>query len=387
MELTRFSLGLRVACTAIVPQSLEAIWALLFSRIPAELLKKMTLFGARDDVSKDEPEPAYLCVFSNASLSRAKRLYAYLQNDTVLCSYLTAFQPFVQNNFVEKCTRLTYLGRIAEDGVVSGGDMFCAGMRFTGVLAEKTTPMNRLHIILAPQALSEAVSSMDVGRTLMRQAAKAFPDARISMVRIADDGQGTLDMLVAACRGRYVGLEKTGGCCGVLPDRTAVIETVGMDQDDLLEKLSEIRHLGYHKIVIASGDSVQLEVCPKDLELTILSNLPKDQLLACENITYCSGIETILEKSGFFRMCTDAAIVIVSTIALDEACKILGSTVDTVLFHCRGKNIPTAVLAYQKPDCYSIKNCEQPAYRLEADTLEEAAATLMEQIGKICKRV
>ena len=116
MEFSRFSLGLRFAMTPYAGLTPEQVLSLLFSRVFSGLVEGLNLYCMWDDTAKDEPEPAFVCVFSNASLRRAKKLFGALSEDTQLFSYLTAFQPFVQNNLVEKCGAVQFIGTVGKDG-------------------------------------------------------------------------------------------------------------------------------------------------------------------------------------------------------------------------------------------------------------------------------
>ncbi|NTU77361.1 MAG: hypothetical protein HGA90_06060 [Alphaproteobacteria bacterium] len=123
MEYSKFSLGLRFAMTNDANLTPEGCWNIVFSEVPMTHVVGSTLFGAWDDVGDAASESAYICMFSNLPLKVGKALFAQLQQKPVLLSYLTIYRPFIQNNRVEKCSEVEYLGKVLEDGSVSGGDV------------------------------------------------------------------------------------------------------------------------------------------------------------------------------------------------------------------------------------------------------------------------
>lgn len=380
MELKRFTLGMRFVMLPESGMTPNDAWEIVFQRIPKHLVEGLTLCGCRDETAETEPEPAYICAFSNASIKKAKRLVEAIRADAVLWSYLTGYRPLVQNNMLEKCKQMEWLGRIAQNGQVAGGEFSYAQMKFDDHKAVCEIP-NSPRILIAAEAFDQNMSTASAGRILLRQAAQVFPKARIRMLQIAGGGRGTMDSLVSACDGRYLLLQKTNARCGILPDQTAVLEADGLEPELLTKTMQAVLDSGYQKLILAAGNAALSEAYPEGLEVTVLSNLPPQQQDEMEHVTYRSGIETMLEKSGFLRVLHGAALVITATMNAGADCRMLGSTVDTVLYHCRKQQVPAVVLAGSKDGGFTMKYNDQQAQKLAADNAMQAAAEMLQSVS------
>ena len=374
MEFTRFSMGLRFAMTADADLTPEKVWGIVFSRVPNMLLTDVKLYGMWDDAFENEPEPAYICLFSNMRLSVGKRLYDLYSTDAALCSYLTAHLPFVQNNYVEQCSTVEYLGQIQPNGAVICGDVKYADMRFFG--PKRPVPNRSVKtpaILIASEWISPLCTPADAARRICRAAAKAYPNARIVLQRIADGGRGTTDALVASCAGRYARTRATGLVYGVLPDRHAVLETDGRPPETIAAAIDEIRDDGYPDVILAAGKDALPETFPAQSRVTVLSALPLIEQPEGENVQYRSGIDTVLHYGGVLHMLESAALVVVATNAADESCALLGATADTICFQCRKFKRPCAVIARGSDGGYLVREQEEPAKAFADQSLFEVA--------------
>src|SRR3984893_16466142 len=89
-----------------------------------------------------------------------------------------------------------------------------------------------MRILVAPQSLKGSLSAAEAGAAIAQGAHAAFPDAEITIIPIADGGEGTVQALVDATRGeicikRVTGplIEPVNAFYGLLGDgHTAVIE-------------------------------------------------------------------------------------------------------------------------------------------------------------------
>ncbi len=89
-----------------------------------------------------------------------------------------------------------------------------------------------MRVVVAPQSLKGSLSAAEAGQAIAQGVREVYPDAEISMVPIADGGEGTTQALVDASGGRLVQREVTGplgtpvqAFLGLMGDgRTAVIE-------------------------------------------------------------------------------------------------------------------------------------------------------------------
>lgn len=381
MEYKRFSLGIRFAMTKDADLTPERVWALAFARIAPALVQGLSLFGMWDPFSEREPEPAYACVFSGMSNKRAKRLYRALLDDSVLCSYLTAYSPFVQNNVIERCGEPESLGAVQSDGTITGGSVSYAGMRFCGLSAGTCAP-KRERIVIATEAIAGAYTPADAARRIMRAAARQCPDALMRVQRISDGGRGTLDTMVAACSGRYLLCRDTGVRYGVLPDRTAVVETEELSDEQVLKTLSAIMQDGYRNFLLAAGRQRRLPQLPESCSATVLTNPVPATPAEAKNVTYASGVETTLSESGFLHLVEGARIVVLGTTARDDTCRLLGATADSIRYHCGRKRVPFGVIARRSEGGYIVCAPDQKALCLPDATLDDAAERLFFSIPR-----
>ncbi|MDQ1910292.1 glycerate kinase [Paenibacillus sp. GD4] len=92
-----------------------------------------------------------------------------------------------------------------------------------------------MNVVIAPDSFKGSLSSLKAG-TIMKQAIlREVPHAVVTVIPIADGGEGTVDTLVAATDGALVPLTVTGPLgelvearFGLLPDGTAVLEAAGI---------------------------------------------------------------------------------------------------------------------------------------------------------------
>jgi glycerate kinase len=89
-----------------------------------------------------------------------------------------------------------------------------------------------MRVVVAPQSLKGSLSAVQAGQAIARGVREVYPDAEISIVPVADGGEGTTQALVDASGGRLLQREVTGplgtpvkAFFGVMGDgRTAAIE-------------------------------------------------------------------------------------------------------------------------------------------------------------------
>lgn len=99
--------------------------------------------------------------------------------------------------------------------------------------------------VVAPDSFKESMSAKEACEAMARGIRKVFKDAEISLVPMADGGEGTVDSLVDATEGRRINVEVSGpipeekvtAYFGVLGDnKTAVIEMAKANGIELLPK-------------------------------------------------------------------------------------------------------------------------------------------------------
>ena len=381
MEFLRFSMGLRFAMTKDANLTPEKVWEIVFARVPTTLLTDSKLYGMWDDAAEDEPEPAYICLFSNLRLNVGKRLFDLLSTDFVLCSYLTAYMPFVQNNRVERCGSVEYLGQMQPNGSVICGDVRYGDMLFAG--QKRAIPNRNVKlpcVVVASELAYGDCTPMDTARRICRAAAQAYPNTRILPQRIASGGAGTLDALTAACCGRYARIKATNVRYGVLPDRTAILETAGIDRSRLNETLQAIREAGYSEIILAAGDDAMPDLEAGGAALQVWSTRP-DMAESDENgVRRCSGLSAVLRYGGFQHLLDNAALVVAATNTADGGLGIMDTVTDTICYACRRKRIPFALLARTPDGAFTLRRGDAEPERHGDITLDAAAETLFSGI-------
>lgn len=387
MEYAKFSLGLRFAMTRDAGLCPDRCWDIVFSETSTTHTPGLQLFGMRDDTAHAESEPAYICMFSNAPLGVGKDLYAELLQKPRLLSYLTIYRPFVQNNRVEKCSGAEYLGAVGDDGGVSSGDVSYGAMRFTGGAPARSEKGGRRPVfLLAPDAWEGVFTSADAVRHMQRAAADCLPNAAVQTQLIADGGRGTLDALVCSANGRYLRAELDGADkqtplrYGILPDQTVVFESEELDEAQILRALNLPQNRGYTRYWIAAGSAGVPAELPAHLDVTVLSRRVPDRAGDESAVLFRSGVEAVLESSGFDAKLFGADWLIVLTRLLDEHCSLLGPTADTLLYHCRRCRRHAAVLAFSAEGRFYAKIGDDAPQPLESTTFDEAARELFERI-------
>ena len=384
MEYSKFSLGLRFAMTSDASLTPDDCWNIVFSEVPITHVVGSTLFGAWDDVGDATSESAYICMFSNLPLKVGKALFEQLLHKPSLLSFLTIYRPFIQNNRVEKCSEVEYLGQVQEDGTVAEGDVRYSSMQIAGALPETCEkPGQCTRILIAPDAWYGKFTSADAARHMLRSASRVLPKAVLSTQLIADGGAGTLDALICSNKGRYrkAPILNAAGIThdlhfGILPNRTIVIESENLTKDELMQALTLPQNKGFTEYIIAAGNGVLPDDVPEGRYATVLGKrIPATQRNNIR-VEYRNGIETVLEQCEFDRRLAKADWLIALTQLLDDAGSMNDSTTDALLFHCRVQRKHVAVLAFTEDGRFFAKIDEAPLVPIDTTSFDVAADAL-----------
>ena len=384
MEYSKFSLGMRFAMTSDSNLTPDKCWSIAFSEVPITHVVDATLFGAWDDVGAADSETAYICMFSNLPLKSGKALFTQLQQKPVLLSYLTIYRPFIQNNRVEKCSEVEYLGRVQEDGSVTDGEVVYGTMKISGALpsvCEKANACRR--ILIAPDAWTGKFTSADAARHMLRSAAQILPTAKLRTQLIADGGQGTMDALVCSVNGRYLKAKVKNESgedkdirYGILPDRTIVLESENLTEQELEQALSLPQNKGFRNYIIAAGNGILPEHVPDGVDATVLGKRIPASRRNSAQIEYRNGVETVLEICTFDHYFSKTDWLIALMRLQDEAGLINDPTTDALLFHCRAKRKHAAILAFSDDGQFFAKVDDAPLVHIETSSFDEAANAL-----------
>lgn len=383
MEYSKFSLGLRFAMTRDADLTPEACWNITFSEVPLTYAADANLFGAWDDVGAAESERAYICLFSNLPLKVGKALYSQLQLKPVLKSYLTIYRPFIQNNLVEKCSKVEYLGNVQPDGSVTGGEVAYGAMLISGADPAGCSGPACRRILIAPDAWEGRFTSADAVRHMLRSAAKILPKAKLSTQLIADGGRGTMDALVCSVNGRYLKAKITDETgeerelrYGVLPDRSLVFESEHLSKPELVQAMTLPQNRGFTHYIIAAGNGFLPEQLPESVDATVLGRrIPASQRNSSQ-IDYRNGVETLLDICNFDFHLSKADWLIILTRLLDETGGLIDPTADALLFHCRAQRKHAAVLAFTQDGRFFAKIDGSALVPIETESFDEAADAL-----------
>ena len=384
MEYSKFSLGIRFAMTSDANLTPLDCWNIIFSEVPITHTVDANLFGAWDDVGAAESETAYICLFSNLPLSVGKELYDQLQQKPSLLSYLTIYRPFIQNNLVEKCSEVEYLGNVQPDGTVVGGDVSYGTMQLVGGLPEKcTNPAICKRILIAPDAWAGKFTSADAVRHMLRSAAHILPKAKLSTQLIADGGAGTMDAMVCSVNGRYLKakIQSDSGephsiRYGILPDRTVVLESEDLSETELEQALTLPQNRGFSHYYIAAGNGILPEQVPEGIDATVIGKRIPASRRNSAQIEYRNGVETVLEICNFNAHLAKADWLIILSRLMDDAGSMQDPTADALLFHCRVLHKHAAVLAFTDDGRYFAKIDDSPLVPIETTLFDDAADAL-----------
>lgn len=384
MEYSKFSLGLRFALTSDSNLSAEDCWNIAFCEVPLTHVVGATLFGAADDVGAAESERAYICMFSNLPLKVGKALFAQLQQKPVLLSYLTIYRPFIQNNRVEKCSVVEYLGQVQPDGTVTDGEVSYGTMRIAGTLPETCEkPGLCRRVLIAPDAWAGKFTSADAARHMLRSASRVLPKAVLRTQLIADGGQGTIDALICSNNGRYLkaNIKANDGNdqeihYGILPNRTVVIESETLTQEELTQALTLPQNKGFTEYIVAAGTGILPDDVPEGRYATVLGKRIPASRRNNVRVEYRNGIETVLEACEFNWHLAKADWLIALTRLLDDAGSLKDPTTDALLFHCRLLKKHVAILAFTDDGKFFAKVDDDPLVPIETTSFDEAADAL-----------
>ena len=384
MDYSKFSLGLRFAITSDSNLTPEGCWEIAFGEVPITHVVGATLFGARDDVGDADIESAYICMFSNLPLKSGKALFAQLMQKPVLLSHLTIYRPFIQNNRVEKCSVVEYIGQVQADGRVTDGDVSYGSMQISGGLPEVCEkPGQCRRILIAPDAWVGKFTSADAARHMLRSASRVLPKASLATQLIADGGKGTIDALICSNKGRYAKAQiKTASgetrelSFGILPNRTIVIESEPLTADELHQALTLPQNKGFTEYIIAAGTGVLPEDVPEGIYATVLGKRIPASRRNSVRVEYRNGIETVLEACEFNRHLQQADWLIALTRLLDDAGSLKDPTTDALLFHCRLLKKHAAILAFTDDGRFFAKVDDDPLVPIQTTSFDEAADAL-----------
>lgn len=107
------------------------------------------------------------------------------------------------------------------------------------------------HIVIAPDSFKGSMSAEEAAKAIARGIRHALPKARLSLVPIADGGEGTLDCMIAASGGNKIQVQVRGPLgdpihaeFGVIPSITNPSETVNDDEPTAVIEMAKASGIG-----------------------------------------------------------------------------------------------------------------------------------------------
>ena len=80
-----------------------------------------------------------------------------------------------------------------------------------------------MRIVVAPDSYKGSLSAIEVSNAIAKGILKAFPEAEVIKVPIADGGEGTVEALVTATGGKYIYTEVTDPLSKTINARWAIL--------------------------------------------------------------------------------------------------------------------------------------------------------------------
>jgi len=260
MDFSGFVLGLRfplhndACCTA------EKAWKTVFSSLSAKEAAGLELHQTITQPDDQHTEASLICVLSNMSLSRCRKVYRRLRSNSILCAHLMFHRPFILSNQAELLDDYTFIGRVSSQGIVECGEETYAGKQFIGTLPTRTFLSKRIPtLLLGAKGIKPVVSSEELVRTLISASASVGKPVNCIPFPIEMSASAMLDTIVRCRSGRYTLLKSdtVSEYCAVLPDRTYVVSTD--TAEDAAAYFPAIYAKGYRKILLATVESVCAE--------------------------------------------------------------------------------------------------------------------------------
>lgn len=271
----RFALGFRFDCSDAPKGAENEFWNICFNAFSVRLMEGLEMHLYRQEHSSIDPTDTCICVISNMSLARSKKVYDAAKRCAALTGALTLYRPYVQLNCLELLGDFEFLGTVAEGGSVRGGDVSYGAMRFTGPEYEKLPNRKKNpFVLIVPDAPDAEITSAQSIRHIRKACREVFSSADIRCIPISGGGKGTMDAITTVKSGRYVRCEVHGShleLCDVYyavePDETAVIEAAQICDNDGLqassygigEMVKKAVTAGYGNIWLALGENERFE--------------------------------------------------------------------------------------------------------------------------------
>lgn len=230
MELSRFSLGVRLKLNTSEPSRSEIIAAVgkVLRPLRAKDADGTELYISRSKLLPIDGDDILTIVFTRGGLKQMRRLYSVLRRDPVLLCSLVTSRPYIQTNALSRLDDAEYLGEFGRDGVLTGGDL---AVRLPEKRKYTRSEGGKLRIILAPDKFKGSLTSEEAIAAIAEAARRILPGSTVYPLPMADGGDGTADIIVRIFGGTKCACAVTGPLgesvtaeYGMIGGSTAVIE-------------------------------------------------------------------------------------------------------------------------------------------------------------------
>ena len=230
MELSRFSLGVRLKLNTAEPTKSEIIAAVkkVLRPLHAEDTDGTGLYISRSKLLPIDGDDILTVIFTRGGLKQMRRLYSVLRQDPMLLCSLVTSRPYIQTNALSRLDDAEYLGEFGSDGMLKGGDL---AVQLPEKRKYSRSEGGKLRIVLAPDKFKGSLTAEEAIAAIAEAARRILPGSTIHPLPMADGGDGTADIIVRTFGGVKYACTVTGPLgepvaaeYGMVGGNTAVIE-------------------------------------------------------------------------------------------------------------------------------------------------------------------
>lgn len=351
-----FPIGMRFPVRDFSETTKRACWEIALSAAFASDARGTQLYEACETFDQGSEYAVYTCIVCYEPIEQSRTAGKTMHGLDRLMTRLCLHDPLVQANYLERFGPYPPIGEIDANGTVIPAE---AGEAF--LPTEGIGPMQRSE---GWELLFVCDREADT-RTL--GAAAAENGFRVRRLLLADGRAGAVHALVSGTNGRYETVllngadgVRTSCTVGVIPGRTAVLETYGVAPEQAEELVRGVLDFGYRKLLIV-GDGTHSFLGITDdprfhqSEITFLSDHPEggpESVPAADWILDRVDFASRARTADFTVVCTDrrktAEAVLPRLIELGRACCLIsGPECDP---NETGRAYPTLRGTVRRPD-------------------------------------
>lgn len=339
MDFSKFVIGLRFPLRENEQQTAEQAWRAIFSSLSAKEAADLVLHQCVMEQDGQHPEKTLLCVLSNMSLGRSRKVYARLTANPVLRScQVLRHEPYILSNQAEEITvPYVYVGHVMQDGKVLDGECCFADMKFHGAEPKKTFFKKRtFKVLVAANACCDGIDAEETVRVMMRAADKCKRSVACIPFPIAQTAAEAIKDAILMRGGRYINvqageqIDELPVYCGLLPDRTVALATETIHAAEIYLRAAYTK--GYRNFWLGLGTPYPAET--QSLLAAASETMPDakivllDDAMDAEQYLELTTFERYLKKVDAVVSCMNEAADI--GFAVQEVCRKKGKKYSTL---------------------------------------------------------